>query len=154
MFGEKSMLVVLGTFLFCVTAGSALQAPPADTSTPRSIHLNVVVTTKSGQPVTDLQQRDFTIFDNNSTRTIRAFRAGIMSPKPQEGTPPIKFAGEESKAGAYDTLEVFQYEISFDAPCAERANEYHRVEVKVDKPNLIVRARQGYYAQADNICAA
>jgi VWFA-related protein len=39
------------------------------------------------------------------------------------------------------------YEISFDAAAAERPDEYHRLEIKIAKPGLTVRTRQGYYAQ-------
>ncbi len=39
------------------------------------------------------------------------------------------------------------YEISFVAPPAERANEYHAIEVKVDKRDLTAHTRTGYYAQ-------
>jgi hypothetical protein len=114
--------------------------------------MNVVVTTASGQSVTDLQEKDFTVYDNRSTRTITSFKAVGMSPKPQEAAPALKFASERAGAEADDQWDLFQYEITFDAPCAERANEYHQVGVKVDKANLIVRAPQGYFAQADDIC--
>lgn len=144
MSGKKTMFVVLGTSLFCVAAGSAQQAPPGDTPTPRSIQLNVIVTTASGQPVTDLQQKDFTILDNKSTRTITSFKAVAMSPRPQEATPVMKFASERSGAEAY---ELFQYEIVYDAPRTEQPNEYHRVEVKVDKPKLTIKTSKGYYDQ-------
>jgi VWFA-related protein len=39
------------------------------------------------------------------------------------------------------------YEISFVAAEAERANEYHSLEVKIAKSGLAARTRQGYYAQ-------
>jgi VWFA-related protein len=39
------------------------------------------------------------------------------------------------------------YTLSFDAPRADHANEYHAIEVKVDKPGLTARTRTGYYAQ-------
>ena len=39
------------------------------------------------------------------------------------------------------------YEITFDGAAAEKANEYHHVEIKVDKPGLTARTRDGYYAQ-------
>lgn len=39
------------------------------------------------------------------------------------------------------------YEITFDSPEPERPNEYHHVEIKVDKPGLTARTRDGYYAQ-------
>ena len=43
-------------------------------------------------------------------------------------------------AGAY-------YEISFAPPAPDRRNEYHKLEVRVDKPNTQVRTSAGYYAQ-------
>jgi VWFA-related protein len=43
-------------------------------------------------------------------------------------------------AGAY-------YEISFDPVISDRANEYHRLEIRVAKPGLTARTRQGYYSQ-------
>lgn len=43
-------------------------------------------------------------------------------------------------AGAY-------YEISFDPAITDRPNEYHHVEVRVAKPGLTTRTRQGYYSQ-------
>jgi hypothetical protein len=39
------------------------------------------------------------------------------------------------------------YEITFDAPVPERPNEYHHVQIKLDKPGLKARTRDGYYAQ-------
>jgi VWFA-related protein len=38
-------------------------------------------------------------------------------------------------------------ELSFDAPEADKPNEYHQLEVKVAKPGLTARTRRGYYAQ-------
>lgn len=39
------------------------------------------------------------------------------------------------------------YTLTFDVPRAEHPNEYHSLQVKVDKPKLKVRTRTGYYAQ-------
>jgi VWFA-related protein len=39
------------------------------------------------------------------------------------------------------------YEISFDGPPTDRPNEYHQLEIKVDKPGLAARTRTGYYSQ-------
>ena len=39
------------------------------------------------------------------------------------------------------------YVISFDAPRADKANEYHSLGVTVDKPGITARTRTGYYAQ-------
>jgi VWFA-related protein len=39
------------------------------------------------------------------------------------------------------------YEISFAPPPADKRDEYHHLEIKVAKPGLTARTRQGYYAQ-------
>jgi VWFA-related protein len=39
------------------------------------------------------------------------------------------------------------YVLSFESARADHPNEYHAIEVKVDKPGARVRARTGYYAQ-------
>jgi len=39
------------------------------------------------------------------------------------------------------------YTLSFDSPPADHPDEYHDLEVKVDKPGLKARTRTGYYAQ-------
>jgi VWFA-related protein len=59
--------------LLCATGVAAQQenAPSA----PGAIFLNVVVTPKSGAPVSGLQQQDFTVLDNKAPQTITSFRA-------------------------------------------------------------------------------
>jgi VWFA-related protein len=39
------------------------------------------------------------------------------------------------------------YTLSFDSPPADNPNEYHSLEIKIDKPGLKARTRTGYYAQ-------
>src|SRR5271156_6872 len=39
------------------------------------------------------------------------------------------------------------YKISFDSAPSVKPNEYHHLEIKLAKPGLTARARQGYYAQ-------
>jgi VWFA-related protein len=39
------------------------------------------------------------------------------------------------------------YEITVPAARADRSNEYHQIDVKTDKPGLVTRTRDGYYAQ-------
>jgi VWFA-related protein len=73
------MRALVGLFLLvpllCTAAAStqrdSLPTQPDD----GKIHLDVVVTPKSGPPVTGLRQEDFTILDNNVPRTITSFRA-------------------------------------------------------------------------------
>jgi hypothetical protein len=39
------------------------------------------------------------------------------------------------------------YEISFDSAPVDRRDDYHHLEIKLAKPGLTARTRQGYYAQ-------
>jgi VWFA-related protein len=39
------------------------------------------------------------------------------------------------------------YEITFDKAVADQPNEYHHIEIRLDKPGLTARTRDGYYAQ-------
>jgi VWFA-related protein len=55
-------------------AGSAQQGPPHQTSAAR-ISLDVVVTRKSGPPVSGLQQQDFTVLDNKVPQMLASFQA-------------------------------------------------------------------------------
>jgi VWFA-related protein len=69
---------LLGLFLllalFCTLQVSAQSLSPTSPGD-RRIHLDVVVTPKSGPPVTGLQQQDFTLFDNKAPQPITSFRA-------------------------------------------------------------------------------
>lgn len=39
------------------------------------------------------------------------------------------------------------YGLTFDTAPGDRPNEYHAIEVRVDRPNVIVRTTKGYYAR-------
>lgn len=39
------------------------------------------------------------------------------------------------------------YTLTFDSPPADHPNEYHSLQVKIDKPGLTARTRTGYYTQ-------
>jgi VWFA-related protein len=53
----------------------AQDAKPLTAASSRPIQLNVVVTDKSGAPVSGLQLDDFTLLDNNEPRTVISFEA-------------------------------------------------------------------------------
>src|ERR1700723_1244392 len=53
-----------------LSAGAASAKQAAD-----QILLDVVVSPKSGPPVADLQQQDFTLLDNKAPQTITSFKA-------------------------------------------------------------------------------
>ncbi|MFZ0882839.1 MAG: VWA domain-containing protein [Candidatus Acidiferrales bacterium] len=61
----------------CTAGIAAAQAPTAapPTATSSKIYLDVAVSPKSGPPVADLQQQDFTLLDNKSPQPITSFQA-------------------------------------------------------------------------------
>lgn len=60
------------------------------------------------------------------------------------------FTGSNDLAGALNTCiedATASYSLSFDPPKADHPNEYHHLEIKIDKPGLKARTRAGYYIQ-------
>jgi VWFA-related protein len=62
-------------FLFCIAATSAQEDFPQARPANENIHLDVVVTARSGPPVAGLQRQDFTVLDNKTPRTMTSFKA-------------------------------------------------------------------------------
>jgi VWFA-related protein len=62
------------------------------------------------------------------------------------------FQGNNDVKGMLETAfadaEAY-YELSFDPPLDAKRNEYHQLEVKVDRRGVSARTRTGYYAMAD-----
>lgn len=52
----------------------------------------------------------------------------------------------KSIADCLEDAKAF-YTVSFDSAPADNPNEYHNLQVKIDKPGLTARTRTGYYAQ-------
>ena len=147
MFVCKGVFGVLAATVLCIMSASAQLGSSEGGAASRNVRLNVVVTTASGQCVTDLQQKDFKVLDNSRYQTITSFRAVTISPKQAEVPDRASAAGSGANSGCYEQGELFQYEITFDVPRDARPNEYHGVEVKVYKPNLTVRTRRGYFRE-------
>ncbi len=80
MDAHRPLLVLLALLAAFATSGQ--QLAPAPRPGVDRINLDVVVTEKSGSPVTGLQQQDFTILDNKVPQTITSFRAldGTQTP--------------------------------------------------------------------------
>ncbi len=144
MFVDKRVFAVLA-ILVCTTA-FAQQRSARGGAASRSVRFNILVTTAAGECVTDLQELDFKVFDNNLSQPIAFFRAGPISPDGVE-IPHLVYAAGAPTNGCFEHGEVFRYEITFNVPNDARLNEYRQVGIKVDRPNLVVRARQGYYVR-------
>jgi VWFA-related protein len=83
-------------------AAPAPPAPPAD----RKITLDVVVSPKSGPPVADLQQQDFTLLDNNAPQTITSFK-----PVPGREAPIRAVVVIDGVNATFQTVSVARLEI-------------------------------------------
>jgi hypothetical protein len=117
---NKRVCLFLAATLFCGLRAYTQQAPLTEDPMRRTSGFVVVVKAQSGSPVTDLQQQDFKVLDNNSIRPIVGYRVITKTKRPR-------------------------YEITFERATGGRPNEYHRVDIRVDRPNLRVLAPLGYY---------
>jgi VWFA-related protein len=75
MFINERLCFFLFVCMFYTATGSAQEPSHATSADNGMINLDVVVTAKSGPPVSGLQQQDFTILDNKVPQTITSFRA-------------------------------------------------------------------------------
>src|ERR1700722_4255722 len=75
MFIKGRGLIRLVPLLCAVGVSAQQQAPPAQLAGAGSIILDVVVTPKSGPPVSGIEQKDFTLLDNKIPQTLTSFRA-------------------------------------------------------------------------------
>jgi len=80
------LLCAFSAILFAGSFPAAAQQLQPSTSQPGPssdrIHLDVVVDSKSGEPVSNLGQQDFTIFDNKSPRPITSFKVVTPAEEP------------------------------------------------------------------------
>jgi VWFA-related protein len=75
--------LVCASLITAFCAGCCLPAQqPAPSPSSQSIHLDVVVDTKSGQPVTQLGEKNFTVFDNKTARPITHFKVEGATSEP------------------------------------------------------------------------
>lgn len=75
MRSDRHFVLVLFVTLLCAGVASAQQNVAPTQPTGSKITLGVVVSPKSGAPVADLQQQDFTVLDNNAPQAITSFKA-------------------------------------------------------------------------------
>jgi hypothetical protein len=79
-----------------------------------SVRFVVVVTTKSGQPVADLRQQDFTVFDDDVIRPIRSFRTIPAAKKQGANHTFTAVSMENSPRGPMAIGISSTYEVIFD----------------------------------------
>lgn len=75
MLNNARLCLLLIICVFCTATSSAQESSPPAPPATDTVDLDVVVTAKSGPPVSGLQQQDFTILDNKVPQNIVSFRA-------------------------------------------------------------------------------
>src|SRR5215831_3465276 len=75
MLMSERCCILLLLLLLCTYAVHAQDAKALAVRDAGRVHLNIVVTEKSGAPVSGLQLEDFTLLDNNAPQTITSFQA-------------------------------------------------------------------------------
>lgn len=88
VFSRSLRILFVSHLTLTMFALAQQQAPPVQPSAAppptQGVRLDVVVDAKAGQPFTGLQQQDFTILDNKSTRPITSFKVLTPDEKPVE----------------------------------------------------------------------
>jgi VWFA-related protein len=109
MFRNSRLGVLLLVTLLCIAVASAQQANPQVQSAGGNIHLDVVVTPKSGPPVADLQQQDFTLLDNNSPQPITSFAAVTGRQAPVEVVLVIDAINSDIRTIGYERTQIDKF---------------------------------------------
>jgi VWFA-related protein len=102
---------ILSLTLFSVAAHARQSAENSSPQTgvhsdAHHITLDVVVTPKSGRPVTGLQQQDFTLLDNNAPQRITSFEAVANSQAPAEIVLLIDAVNASYRSMAYERTQI------------------------------------------------
>jgi VWFA-related protein len=111
----KFMMINARRWLFVLvpilSAGAALaqQPSPSTQPLPGRIVLDVVVTSKSGQPVSGLQQQDFTVSDNKVPQTLTSFQAINGRQAPVEVVVVVDAVNTDFQGVAYERDQVDKF---------------------------------------------
>ena len=100
--------VLLLALLYSPTT-PAQQANSSSQHPANHISLDVVVTPKSGLPVSGLSQQDFTVLDNNVPQTIKSFQAINGGEAPAEIIVVIDAVNAKTETVAYERNQVGQF---------------------------------------------
>jgi len=109
MFSNSRLACLLLVTLLCTAAASAQQASPQAQAASGKISLDVVVSPKSGPPVADLQQQDFTVLDNNSPQAISSFQAVSGRQAPVEVVLVIDAINTDARNIGYERVQIDKF---------------------------------------------
>ncbi len=109
MFAGNRFGLLLLVALFQNPATSAQQENSAGPHYPNNIYLDVVVTQKSGSPVTGLSQQDFTVLDNKAPQTITSFQAPGGGEAPTEVIVVIDAVNAKPETISYERNQIDKF---------------------------------------------
>jgi VWFA-related protein len=95
--------------LLYTAAASAQQHSPRTPAGNGKMYLDVVVTSKSGPPVSGLQQQDFTLLDNKAPQTITSFKAVTGREAPIEVILVVDAVNTPYQMVAYERQQVDKF---------------------------------------------
>jgi VWFA-related protein len=90
-----------------ISAQESSAAPPPATAS--KIYLDVVVSPKSGPPVADLQQQDFTLLDNKSPRAFTSFQAFTGREAPIKVVLVIDAVNSGAQRVGYERIQIDKF---------------------------------------------
>jgi VWFA-related protein len=107
--GQRFGLLLFAPLLY---AAAVSAQPPAATAAPpvdSKIHLDVVVTPKSGSPISGLQEQDFTVLDNKTPQPITSFHAVTGNQAPIEAILVIDAINTDYQHVANERVQVDKF---------------------------------------------
>jgi VWFA-related protein len=109
MFSNSRLALTLLITLLCTAAASAQPPSPQAQAASSNIHLDVVVIAKSGPPVGELQQQNFTLLDNGSPQAITSFKAVSGRQAPAEVVLVIDAINVDAQAIGYERIQIDKF---------------------------------------------
>jgi VWFA-related protein len=107
--GARLCFFSLVALLYPAAVPAAQEASPVTPIDAGMINLDVVVTPKSGPPVSDLQQQDFTVLDNKVPQPIVSFRAVRGREVPVEVVLVVDDVNTGIESIAYERSEIDKF---------------------------------------------
>jgi VWFA-related protein len=109
MFTCSLRILLLLVPLLYNSLAPAQQANPQTQPDQGTIYLDVVVTSKSGSPVTDLSKQDFTLLDNKVPQSISSFKAVSSQQAPVEVILLVDAVNVGPETVAYERTQIEKF---------------------------------------------
>ena len=109
MFSNSRLDYLIVMTLLCAAAASAQQSSQQSQPDSGKLYLNVTASPKSGPPVANLQQQDFTVLVNNSPQAITSFKSVTGREAPIEIVVVIDAINTDARNIAYERIQIDKF---------------------------------------------